>query len=99
MALNTAISLTKKPRLFADEERSQALSYEIENDMTMSEDVRILYKAISQLNNIEKAIVLLWLEEESYDEIAKTVCVSVKNVSVKLVRIKAKLAELIKKFQ
>jgi len=97
VALNTAITFTKKASIFINRKAPRSESYDLEKAMDFSEDIRILYKAISQLNKIEKAIILLWLEEKSYTEIAETVGISVKNVSVKLVRIKAKLAEMIKK--
>ena len=67
--------------------------------MDSTEEVQVLYKAISQLKKVEKAIILLWLEEKSYGEIADTIGITVKNVSVKLVRVKAKLAEIIKILQ
>lgn len=99
VALNTALRLTKKSRLFVKTENNPDSWYDIEHSMNKSEDVKILYKAISQLNKVEKAIVLLWLEDKSYEEIADTIGMSVKNISVRLVRIKAKLIELIKKYQ
>lgn len=99
VALNTAISLTRKPRLFIQTEKIPDGSYEIEHSMNRSEDVQIMYKAISQLEKVEKAIVLLWLEDKTYEEIADTIGMSVKNISVRLVRIKAKLVEWINKYQ
>jgi len=54
-----------------------------------------LYRAISKLNRIDKAIILLWLEEKNYEEIASIMGTSKNNVSVKLVRIKRKLEELV----
>ena len=67
--------------------------------MDYSEDVKILYQAISALKKIDKAIILLWLEEKTYEEIAELTGISIKHVSVKLVRIRKKLTELIEKFQ
>ena len=99
VALNTAITMTKKLNLFVDTNKVSVVPYEIDNSIEFSEDVKILYKAISQLNRIEKGIILLWLEERSYEEIAATIGITVKNVSVKLVRIKSKLGEIIKKIQ
>ena len=99
VALNTAITMTKKPNLFVDTNKVSVVPYEIDNSIEFSEDVKILYKAISQLNKIEKGIILLWLEEKSYEEIAATIGITVKNVSVKLVHIKSKLGEIIKKIQ
>ena len=99
VALNTVISLTKKPSLFVSQSKASTPFYDIEKTMDFSEEVKILYQAISRLKKVEKAIILLWLEEKSYDEISDTIGISVKNVSVKLVRIKNKLAEIIEKLQ
>ncbi|HPF02444.1 MAG TPA: RNA polymerase sigma factor [Bacteroidales bacterium] len=99
VALNTAITLTRKPRLFVHTEKIPDSSYDIEHSMNRSEDVQVMYKAVAHLDKVEKAIILLWLEDKSYEEIADTVGISVKNVSVRLVRIKAKLAGWIKKYQ
>jgi RNA polymerase sigma-70 factor (ECF subfamily) len=99
VALNTALSLTKKPQLFTSTEEIPDRSFDMEYSMDKSESIKILYRAISQLNKVEKAIILLWLEDKTYEEIADTIGISVKNISVRLVRIKTKLKELIKKYQ
>lgn len=99
VALNTAITMAKKPDLMLASDEVTAPPYDMENTLDYSEDVKILYKAIAQLSRVEKGIILLWLEEKSYEEIAEAVGISVKNVSVKLVRIKAKLSEIIKGIQ
>jgi len=57
--------------------------------------VQHLFKAISRLNKIDKALILLGMEEKSYDEIADILGISKSNVSVKLVRIKRNLSETI----
>jgi RNA polymerase sigma-70 factor (ECF subfamily) len=57
--------------------------------------VQQLFKAISMLNKIDKALILLWLEEKNYEEIADILGISKSNVSVKLVRIKRSLSETI----
>lgn len=67
---------------------------ELANDdqrQTLSE----LHEAIAQLNPIDKAIVLLWLEEESYEEIATIVGLSKSNVAVRLHRTKDKLKTIL----
>ena len=99
VALNTAITLTRKPNLFTDTGKVPVVPCEMDDPDGVSEDIQTLYRAISQLNRVEKGIILLWLEERSYEEIAGIMGITVKNVSVKLVRIKARLAEIIKKIQ
>ena len=99
VALNTALSLTRKPQLIVHKKEIPDNGVDIEYTMDRTEEIRILHKAISQLNNIEKAIILLWLEDKPYEEIAETMGMPVKTISVRLVRIKAKLKELIKNYQ
>lgn len=97
VALNTAITLNKKAALFENHKTQLSDEYAISEVIDYSEDIKILYKAISKLSKIEKAIIMLWLEEKAYSEIAEIVGISEKNVSVKLVRSKNKLAQIIKK--
>jgi RNA polymerase sigma-70 factor (ECF subfamily) len=54
----------------------------------------MLHKRISQLKPFDRAIVLLWLEDLSYEEIAQIVGISAKNVSVRLYRIKEQLKQM-----
>lgn len=99
VALNTAINQTRRPGLLLDTSSSPDIPYDPSDSYQLSEEIRILYRAISALRKVEKAIILLWLEEKSYEEIAETIGITVKNVSVRLVRIRAKLAEIISKLQ
>jgi RNA polymerase sigma-70 factor (ECF subfamily) len=96
VALNTAITLNKKASKFKNKTEISD-DYAVEKIDDYSEEIKILYKAISKLSKIEKAIVMLWLEEKTYNEIAEIIGISEKNVSVKLVRSKKKLAKIIKK--
>ena len=56
-----------------------------------TKQIRQLYNRISKLGVIDRAIVLLWLDNLSYDEIGEIVGITTKNVSVKLVRIREQL--------
>ena len=53
--------------------------------------VKLLYKQISKLKDLDKTIIFLYLEQCSYEEIAEIAGISTKNVSVRLVRIREKL--------
>ena len=91
IALNSCISGIRKD----SKHRRQvplALSEEIafEPD-SMEEEIRELYRLIYQLKNVERAIILLWLEEKSYQEIAEITGLSLSNVATKLKRIKENL--------
>ena len=60
------------------------------------EKIRELYININNLEKIEKAIVLLHLEEKSHDEISQILGISKSNVAVKLFRIREKLKQMSK---
>ena len=59
-----------------------------------TKQVQMLKDRISKLGPFDRAIVLLWLENLSYDEIGAIVGISAKNVSVRLVRIKDQLKKM-----
>lgn len=59
-----------------------------------SKQMRMLHQRIHRLEPFDRAIVLLWLEDLSYDEIGQIVGISAKNVSVRLVRIKEQLKQM-----
>ncbi|MEO0469566.1 MAG: RNA polymerase sigma factor [Bacteroidota bacterium] len=99
IALNTAISgLRKKERRPQPGElNTEALQLPgIERDPELEEKKTFLYKAIEQLSKVEKAIVMLHLEDHSYEEIAAIIGITKTNVGVKLNRIKGKLRKIMK---
>ena len=62
----------------------------------LEENLRKLYLAIRTLNQIDRAIIFLYLEKHSYEQIGEIVGITTKNVSVRIVRIKEKLRQIIK---
>ena len=59
-----------------------------------SRQVQMLRQRIGQLGAFDRAIVLLWLENLSYEEIGAIVGITPKNVSVRLYRIKEQLKRM-----
>jgi RNA polymerase sigma-70 factor (ECF subfamily) len=53
-----------------------------------------MYRLIYQLKTLERAVILLYLEEKSYQEIADITGLTLNNVAVKLKRIKEKLIKM-----
>ncbi len=90
IALNTCISCLRKSK-----SRPSSLPLTQNIEMVAEEydiaKTKELYKMINQLDKIEKAIVLLFLEEKSHEEISQIIGISRSNVAVKLFRIKEKL--------
>lgn len=99
VALNTAITNfrkeSRKPERFGISE-SELQIPDISDLAHQSENLGLLKQAIDQLNAIEKAIIMLYLDEKSYDEIAHVLGVTRTNVGVKINRIKSKLELIIK---
>ena len=92
VALNTCISLDekKKRRSKAREQLAMDIDIFTATDRN-SEQARLLHSRINQLPPLDRALVLLWLEDISYDEIGAIVGISLKNVSVRLYRIRQQL--------
>lgn len=93
VALNTCITIDKSKK------HHKRLKLEMDTDYfsrsdTKSEQARILHQRICHLQPLDRAIVLLWLEDISYDEIAAIIGISAKSVSVRLVRIREKLKRM-----
>lgn len=53
-----------------------------------------LHRRITRLQPFDRAIVLLWLEDLSYDEIGQILGITAKNVSVRLVRIREQMKKM-----
>ena len=64
--------------------------------MNKEEKLNTLYVAISGLPEIEKAIVMLYLEDKSYEEMEDILGINASNLRVKMNRIKEKLRQLTK---
>lgn len=62
----------------------------------LSEEIDCLYQAIEHLSDIEKAIIMLYMEEKTYDDIADIMGMTRTNVGVKINRIKKKLKKIYK---
>lgn len=63
----------------------------------LSEEIDCLYQAIEHLSDIEKAIIMLYMEEKTYDDIAEIMGMTCTNVGVKINRIKKKLKKIYKR--
>jgi RNA polymerase sigma-70 factor (ECF subfamily) len=99
VAINTAInSVRRKNRSVNTVELDPERHYSIK-DNNREQQTSNLMKAISRLNKIDRAIILLWLEEKKYEEISEIIGLSRSAVSVRLVRIRKKLEELIKEME
>lgn len=99
VALNTAITYSRKGnRELAAHMLSGSWSQiaDTNKQQHINERMTLLYAAIDTLSLTDKAITLLYLEGNSYEEIAEITGLTISNVSVRLVRIKKSLKEKLK---
>ncbi|WP_297273319.1 sigma-70 family RNA polymerase sigma factor [uncultured Bacteroides sp.] len=94
IALNTCISFMRKEKNLPEIiSLTQSFDRMEEDDETQAM-LRQLYRMIDRLGQLEKSIVLLYLEEKSYEEIAEITGLTVTNVATRLSRIKDKLRKM-----
>lgn len=62
-------------------------------DSSRQDMLKEMYRLISGLNKMDKALILMWLDERSYDEIAEVTGLTRNNVATRLRRIKQRLVD------
>lgn len=98
VALNTAITLYRKSKRSIKTTDLDVLNFKLkteEYDDVEEQQLKLMYKAVKQLNDIEKALVFLYLEDKSYKEIADTMGITEVNARVKMNRVKTKLKKIL----
>ena len=91
IALNTCITFFRRSNRGISYVK---LEYDIPESVENNEQIQELYRLINRLGRIERALVLLYLDEKSYKEIAEITDLSVTNVATRLNRIKEKLRQM-----
>lgn len=94
VALNTAITLYRKSKRKVNTQDFEGVSFKIasdEYDSSYEDQLNLMYGAVKKLNDIDKALVFLYLENKNYKEIATTLGITEVNSRVKMNRIKEKL--------
>jgi RNA polymerase sigma-70 factor (ECF subfamily) len=99
VAINTAITGLRKKKDFIQSFEHNALPANISDDNSLHAEERLqeMYKAIEQLNQVEKAIVMLYLEDKTYEEMEEILGINQRNLRVKMNRVKDKLRNLTNK--
>lgn len=106
IALNIAISFYRKEKKWSSKNDfyNEESIFKVEEDTREVETeldyhLKLLQEFIHNLNELNKALMLLYLEEKSYEEIAEILGVTKTNVATKISRIKLKLKNEFKKIQ
>jgi RNA polymerase sigma-70 factor (ECF subfamily) len=97
VALNTALmhQREKKRRWFSTNVENENLVSDNNPSLQQDEEVHILYECIRQLPQLDRAIMLLRLQQKSHKEIAEVTGFNESNLSVRIMRIKKKLRQLL----
>lgn len=98
VSLNVCLTLLKKNKKNTNTFVSDAIPQDVLDDSQAffkEASLNELYKAIKQLNEINRAIIVLYLEEKSYQEIASIMGMNVSTIGVRINRIKEQLKKLV----
>jgi len=97
VSINTSISRLKKDSKmkYTDKIPEIKENSDFMEDMSNNEEFRQLLNAIHQLDEISRSVMLLYLEEKSYDEIASILGITSSNVGIRITRAKKQLKQML----
>ncbi|NOQ92670.1 MAG: sigma-70 family RNA polymerase sigma factor, partial [Flavobacteriaceae bacterium] len=97
LSLNVCLTLLKKKKNNKQHRTSDYLPPEAMEDSRAFSDESLnqLYAAIRQLSEIDRGVILLYLEEKSYQEIADIIGTNANNIGVRIKRIKGRLKKIL----
>lgn len=97
VSLNVCLTLLKKKKNNTQQLVSDNIPAEKSNDSDIfsDESLNLLYDAIKRLSEIDRAVILLYLEEKSQNEIADIIGTKPNNIGVRINRIKKRLKKLL----
>ena len=97
ISLNVCMSLLKKRKRkqVGTTDYKKIYNLPANENSFQDESLELLYKAIRQLSELDRAIILLYLEQNSYKEIASIIGTTPNNIGVRITRIKKQLKELL----
>ena len=96
IALNTCVSTLRARSNRPSQSSLEEVILVADDSLEKREAIKDLYECIATLNPIDKAIMMMWLDEYSYDEIADTIGLKRNNVATRLHRAKEKLKDKFK---
>ena len=95
VCINTCLfslrKLSPKIKTFSFDEMP-IIHFQDENDIELKEKLEWLYSVIAQLNPMDKALILMWLDDIPYDDIASNMGIPRNTVASRLHRIKEKIS-------
>lgn len=95
VCLNVCLSQLRKKKKNIFTTREEIPDISDERDTHQEEQLALLYKAMKLLKESDRAVILLYLEEKSYKEMAEILGITVTNVGAKVNRVKNQLKQII----
>lgn len=95
IALNVCLGQIKKDQRRSIDQKDLPLELVEDSKAFGDEELNLLYAAIKQLSEVDRAVILLYLEEKKYEEIAEIMGTSANNIGVRITRIKERLKKLL----
>lgn len=97
LSLNVCLTLLKKNKRSQNHFASDSIRTETTEEISFftDESLNQLYMAIKQLSEIDRAVILLYLEEKPYKEIAEIIGTNANNISTRVKRIKERLKRIL----
>lgn len=93
-AINSCITFYRRNKVLANATSIENMADMIDDRSDRPSQLREMYRLVSRLNKLDKALVLLWLDEKTYEEISDITGVSRNNVASRLRRIRFKLVKM-----
>jgi RNA polymerase sigma factor (sigma-70 family) len=97
VALNTALYQNRKDRFFGKKVDLELIQHHVAVEVK-DDNTDLLWMAINKLDELEKSVVVLYLEELPYKEISEITGLTENNVAVKLNRIKSKMKKILEDY-
>ena len=94
VTMNTCITYLRSQKAHPQTVAITLSMAEVLPDVQGKENLRELYALIGRLDRLERALIMLWLDEKSYEEIAEILGLSLPSVKARIHRVKAKLKEM-----
>ena len=94
VSLNTCITYSNKERKHSSHDELSDNIYSLDDSQDHLRQLKEMYQLIDRLNRLDKALILLWLDEVPYEEIGSIMGISRNNVASRLRRAKEKLTNM-----
>jgi RNA polymerase sigma-70 factor (ECF subfamily) len=99
IAVNTCLTHLRSSKRMPSTELTEVKEFQLSSSVEDNEKIRLLYKMISQLPEVERLLITLVLEEVPYSEISEILNISQGNLRVKIHRVKQSLIQLFNKYE